>query len=239
MLRAVVDPIIALLYPQQCHVCSGDVESMDNGIACEQCWQATRIFDGSEPLCEKCGAMLASRHDRCLHCVDTHFDRAIAIGVYEKALAATVVRLKKVPHLPARTNRCLIERIARMEADGPSIIIPIPLSKRRSIERGFNQAEIVARVIARSTGTQIFSNCLVRSAHTPIHRIGMDKKAREATVKNAFTVRSPRLVDGRDVILVDDVLTSGSTASACAKELKKNGAGRVTVVTLARAVMRQ
>jgi predicted amidophosphoribosyltransferase len=65
----------------------------------------------------------------------------------------------------------------------------------------------------------------------------MDKKAREATVKNAFDVRAPRLITGKDILLVDDVLTSGSTASCCAEVLKKNGASSVTVVTLARAVV--
>jgi predicted amidophosphoribosyltransferase len=65
----------------------------------------------------------------------------------------------------------------------------------------------------------------------------MDKKAREATVKNSFHVRAPRLVEGKEVLLVDDVFTSGSTASFCAKILKKNGAIGVKVITLARAVM--
>jgi predicted amidophosphoribosyltransferase len=65
----------------------------------------------------------------------------------------------------------------------------------------------------------------------------MDKKAREATVKNSFIVRAPRLVEGREILLVDDVFTSGSTASHCAKVLKKNGASSVRVLTLARAVM--
>ena len=65
----------------------------------------------------------------------------------------------------------------------------------------------------------------------------MDKKAREATVKNSFIASAPRLVNGKDVLLVDDVFTSGSTASFCADTLKKNGAASVTVITLARAVM--
>jgi predicted amidophosphoribosyltransferase len=70
-----------------------------------------------------------------------------------------------------------------------------------------------------------------------MHRVAMDKRARELTVEKAFEVRSPRLFAGKDVVLVDDVFTSGATASACARVLKKNGALKVTVVTLARAVL--
>ncbi len=70
-----------------------------------------------------------------------------------------------------------------------------------------------------------------------MHRIGMDKKARELTVKNAFEITRPKLIEGKNVLLVDDVFTSGATASSCAKVLKKNGAVGVQVFTLARAVM--
>ena len=68
-----------------------------------------------------------------------------------------------------------------------------------------------------------------------MHRAAMDKKAREATVKNAFEVVRPNMIRGRDILLVDDLMTSGSTASQCAKALKKSGACKVTVMTLARA----
>ena len=131
------------------------------------------------------------------------------------------------------------DNAALLKADvtGADVIIPIPLSKKRKLERGFNQAEIIAAEIARASGIPIDAASLVRKLHTPIHRIGMDKKARELTVKNAFEVVRPRLIDGRNILLVDDVFTSGATASYCAKVLKKNGAKQVNVFTLARAVM--
>ena len=237
MLRSVLDPLISIIYPQKCHVCGGDVESSYNGVACETCWKATRIFKLDDALCKRCGAVLAERSETCTNCVNAVFDAAIAIGVYERALAATIVQLKKVPHLPARMIEHVDERLADLDADDGTAIVPIPLSKRRLFERGFNQAEIIAQAVAGSTGMPCLSNCLDRADHTPMHRMAMDKKAREATVRNAFKVRAPKLIAGRKVILVDDVLTSGSTASACASELKKHGAAKVTIVTLSRAVM--
>lgn len=238
MFRSILDPVMSLVYPQRCHVCGGDVESTRNGVACEACWTATRIFDLYDPLCIRCGAILQSKQEICLNCVDASFDAAVAIGAYERALAATIVQLKKGPHLPGRITEQLSARLASFELDDGAAILPIPLSRRRLVERGFNQAEVIARLVARLTGLQVLPQCLVREGHTPMHRAAMDKKARHATVKNAFKVRAPRLVTDRDLLLVDDVLTSGSTASVCAHELKRSGAGKVTVITLARAVMR-
>ena len=174
--------------------------------------------------------------DTCPNCVDASFDAAIAIGVYERALAATIVQLKKTSHLPAH-DAYFGQRLADFDFDDVSAIVPIPLSKRRAIERGFDQAELIAVTVSGLTDIPLLSNCLIRESHTPMHRMAMDKKAREATVRNAFKVRTPRLIAGRGVILIDDVLTSGSTASACARELKKHDAEHVTVITLARAVM--
>jgi ComF family protein len=237
MYRFVLDPLVSVLYPQRCHVCSGTVESLSDGVACNECWLATRIFDGSQTLCEKCGALLVDMYQMCRECLDAQFDLARAVGVYEGALAATVVRLKKVPDVPKRAANLFRNLLVGIEFAEPPLIIPVPLSKRRAFERGHNQAELLSEIAARATGFQMISTCLARTAHTPMHRMAMDRKAREMTVKSAFEVRSPRLIKGREVLLVDDVLTSGSTVSSCARLLKKNGAKRVTVVTLARAVM--
>jgi len=122
-----------------------------------------------------------------------------------------------------------------MSATAPPVVIPVPLSARRLQERGFNQAAVIATVIARSGNLLLDENSLVRKIHTPMHRAGMDRKARAMTVKKAFEVVRPKLIEGRDTLLVDDVLTSGETASICARVLKKSGAATVSVLTIARA----
>ena len=104
-------------------------------------------------------------------------------------------------------------------------------------ERGFNQAETISRVVSATLGAPVDSGTLVRKANTPMHRVGMDQRARELTVMNAFEVMRPKLITDRVILLVDDVLTSGETVSACARALKKNGAARINVFTLARAVL--
>jgi ComF family protein len=241
MLRKAVDSILASIYPQQCLVCGNLVETHSDGVACAACWSLTRLFDGSQNLCGKCGALQDGRLDAkiasCPNCHDAYYDAAFAAGAYEKALAATIVRLKRKPELPARLIDLIEQLSFRIEQTRPTVIIPVPLSRSRKHERGFNQAEILADVISKRTGLDVTLTCLVRSKQTPMHRVAMDKRARELTVEKAFEVRGPRLVAGKDVVLVDDVFTSGATASACARVLKKNGAGKVTVVTLARAVL--
>lgn len=192
-------------------------------------------------LCEKCGTFLGERFAPvpvyCHKCDDHHYDKAVPAGVYDSALAATIVRLKTAPDLPNRLRLLVSETVKRTDLTQIDLIVPVPLAKQRQLERGFNQAEIVARVISRSATIPIDSFSLTRKLHTPIHRIGMDQRARELTVEKAFEVVRPKLIDGKGILLVDDVLTSGATASACARVLKKSGASKVLVFTLARAVM--
>lgn len=239
MLSRVADSLLSLIYPQECSVCHGAVEDRSNGVACRQCWDATRIFGGTEMLCGKCGAYFGEKQTSvevfCAKCGEHSYDRAFALGIYEKALAASIISLKTAPYIPARILGLLQKHSADLEV--VDSIIPIPLSKKRKLERGFNQAEIVAGSVSQITGKPVDSGSLERHLDTHIHRMGMDQKARELSVRNAFSVKRPKLIDGRNIVLVDDVLTSGATASYCARVLKKHGAATVLVFTLARAVM--
>ncbi len=241
MIRAAANSLLSIIYPQQCRVCSRQVIGLDAGAACASCWTATRIFDGTEVICAKCGSLQGTVNGdtlrRCFDCVDQHFDTAAAVGVYEKALAALIVNLKSEPHLPSRLRSAVEARLRSTVIGDVDVIIPIPLSRQRKHERGFNQAEVIAAVVARELHSPIDRSSLCRKVHTPAHRIAMDKRARELTVANAFEVVRPKLLAGKSVLLVDDVFTSGATASACAKVLKKNGAGPVNIFTLARAVL--
>lgn len=240
MLKALADSLLTLAYPQTCRLCNDSVEDHSNGVSCSDCWNDTRIFDGTEWLCYKCGAYLgeAAKADEtfCPNCRDHYYDIARAVGVYEKALAASVVCLKKEPYIPARLRSQFVAALQSPLFGQASVIMPVPLSRKRFHERGFNQAELLAATAANAKGVALDKASLVRNIHTPMHRAAMDPKAREKTVENAFEVARLRLVDGESILLVDDVLTSGSTASACAKVLKQSGALWVGVLTLARAV---
>lgn len=240
MLKAVSDSLFALLYPQPCNNCNNLSENFSGGVACADCWDKTHIFSGNETLCRKCGVFLSENKSEfetfCRRCDDHFYDRAQAAGIYEHGLAASVIHLKTTPQLSGKAKKLFLSAFHHSPFDDVTRIMPVPLSRKRLLERGFNQAGILARILARETGLILDETTLLRKVHTPIHRAAMDKKARDLTVKNAFEITKPTTLEGENVLLVDDVFTSGATASYCAKVLKKNGARKVYVLTLARAV---
>jgi ComF family protein len=238
----IYDAALALVYPQACAVCGASVESRHDGVACALCWRMTRGFTDDETLCWKCGLFTeaaVSRDQRqsirCGRCDDEAFSAARAGGFYEGALRASILELKREPHVAARLSRLMFDAQQREPLNSANLIIPVPLHPERERERGFNQALLLARELARLSGLSIDERSVVRRLHTERHRAGMDAKARRQSVAAAFTVRHPKLVAGRRVLLVDDVFTTGATASACASALKEAGAEEVFVLTIARA----
>lgn len=234
------DSLLTLIYPQTCQICEESVESRADGNVCASCWNKTRIFKGNETLCAKCSAFLNdSRSDFetfCRRCDDDLYDSAKAVGSYEQALLVSILRLKHTPFVPLRLGQILFETFQNSDFQNVNLIIPVPLSKKRLSERGFNQADFLAASLARQTGLSLDKTSLKRKIHIEKSRRGMDRKSRIESVKNAFEVVSPRLIDGKKILLIDDVFTSGATVSNCAKALKKAGAERVYVLTAARAV---
>jgi len=234
------DALLTLIYPQTCQICEQSVENRANGTVCTSCWNKTRIFKGNETLCTKCSAFLnesLSNFDTfCRRCNDDLYDSAKAVGSYEHALLISILRLKHTPFVPRRLGQMLFETFQNSDFQNANLIIPVPLSKKRLSERGFNQADFLADSLAQKTGLCLDKTSLKRKIHIEKSRRGMDRKSRIESVKNAFEVVSPRLIDGKKIILIDDVFTSGATVSNCAKALKKAGADKVYVLTAARAV---
>jgi ComF family protein len=237
----VYDSLLAVVYPQACAVCGGSVESRAFGVACAGCWQHTRIFNGTELGCWKCG--LPSHRNvpedkrkeaRCRRCDADDFTAARAGGVYEGALRASILELKHSPHISDRLIELLSVTLGQSPLNLATIIIPVPLHPEREKARGFNQAAVIGRALSRASGLPLNEASLIRARHTERHRAGMDAKDRRATVARAFEVSYPALIAGERVLLVDDVFTTGATVSSCAKALLEAGAVDVFVLTIAR-----
>jgi ComF family protein len=173
---------------------------------------------------------------RCRRCEDEAFDAARACGPYEGALRAVVLELKREPFVPRRLALLLREARGRAPLEATTLVIPVPLHTERERERGFNQAALLARAVAGGSDMRLDEWSLRRVAHSERHRAGMDARARRESVREAFNVARPRLIHGERVLLVDDVFTTGATASGCAAALKAAGALEVYVLTAARAV---
>lgn len=230
---------LTLIYPLGCQICQKSVERQADGIVCAECWQETPIFNGNETLCNKCGAFLIDTPSNfetfCRRCDDDFYDKAMAIGKYEKALLMAILNLKHTPFVPKTLSDLFFQQFLGSDFQDASVIIPVPLSQKRLAERGFNQAELLAEKLSTQTGLAFDKISLHRKIHTEKSRRGMDRKSRQESVKNAFEVVSPRLIEGQKILLIDDVFTSGATVSNCAKALKKAGAEKVYVLTVARA----
>ncbi|HMJ26790.1 MAG TPA: ComF family protein [Pyrinomonadaceae bacterium] len=242
-LSSLYDAALALVYPQACAVCGRSVESRHDGVACTLCWQTTRVFTEDDTLCWKCGAFTQAAVDlekreviRCGRCDDDAFTAARACGFYEGALRASILELKREPHVARRLAQLAFELQQRDPLNSINLIIPVPLHPERERDRGFNQALLLARELSRLSGLPLDEHSVVRRVHTERHRTGMDSIARRASVADAFAVRHPKLVAGQRVLLVDDVFTTGASVSACAAVLKAAGAEEVFVLTLARAM---
>ncbi|HEY0543888.1 MAG TPA: ComF family protein [Pyrinomonadaceae bacterium] len=235
------DAALSLVYPQACAVCGASVEARAEGASCAACWKATRTFQGDETVCWKCGAEASgsvAEEKRvevfCRRCDEETFTTARACGVYEGALRASILSLKREPYVSARLAGLLFETQQRSPLDAATLIVPVPLHPERQRERGFNQAAELGRALAKLSGLKLDEWSLARVFHTERHRAGMDARSRRESVENAFEVRRPRLIEGESVLLVDDVFTTGATVSACATALKAAGARDVFVLTLAR-----
>lgn len=241
MIQLLTDVFVRFIFPRMCAVCALPIERFALGASCESCWNETRLLTGEEPSCSKCGALLdgsslsakETADTRCGRCENHGYDKVLAVGLYKKALRAEILNLKSESFLGAHAAALLVEASRRVLSP-VDVVVPVPLAKRRLKERGFNQAELLGKEICRARGLTFSSKTLKRVTHTPMHRAGMDSKAREATVRKAFVVEDASAVEGRNVLLIDDVFTSGATTSQCAKVLKEAGSLSVNVLTLAR-----
>jgi ComF family protein len=238
----IYDSLLSLLYPQECKLCGSLVTSRADGQACKACWDKVRLFSASDPVCWKCGtpsvlsfASVEEEKVRCRHCDGDAYTAARACGVYEGALRVSVLSLKREPIVCARLMQLLAVVLSRRPLHEATLIIPVPLHSKREKARGFNQAATLAYALSRKTALPYDENNLIRVSHSERHRAGMDAQRRRETVFGAFDVRYPGVIANERVLLVDDVFTTGATASACAKALLDAGASDVFVLTLARA----
>ena len=236
------DAALALIYPRACAICGHNVEYRHDGVACARCWAATPLFDEAGALCWKCGSLSRAnvtedkrQSIRCGRCDEDAFNVARSCGSYDGALRASILELKREPHVARRLARLLHEAQMREPLNDVNVIVPVPLHADRERERGFNQAVVIADELARLSRLPLDEHSVVRRLHTERHRAGMDAKARRQSVAAAFAVRHCDFIAGKRVLLVDDVFTTGATASACAQALKDSGAAAVLVLTIARA----
>lgn len=180
----------------------------------------------------------------CIHCEATapRFEHAAAFGEYEGALRGLIHLLKYqgVRAAARPLGRQLAESLRPVLAEftGAFLMVPVPLHRRRRRSRGFNQAELIAKVALRELRdypVELSPKVLVRTRSTE-SQTGFTREQRRENLRGAFAIADPARVRGCSILLVDDVLTTGATADECSRILMRAGAKQVLVATVARAV---
>lgn len=231
-------PVIDLVFPPRCPLC-GEATAAQTGL-CGACWSQLAI--PGDPSCARCsrpfgeGIAAGSICAPCLADPPRH-DGIAAATLYNDASRRLVLALKhgnRIALAPMMSG-LMAARLTRVDAEW--VFVPVPLHRWRLWRRGFNQAALLARELARLHGAGIAVDALVRRKATPVLG-GLGRKARARALSGAIAVNpagSDRIA-GRRVVLVDDVLTSGATSRACVSVLKRAGAAEVVVACFARVL---
>lgn len=228
---------LRLIYPHQCVTCDALVEQA-HGL-CGPCWSETPFVLGL--ACDACGAPLPGEADAPVRCDDCMaiarpWARGRTALLYSGAGRRLVLRLKHGDRLDiAPAAAVWMARAAAPLMDGNTVIVPVPSHWLRRIARRYNQAAVLALALARHTGRTVLPRALTRRTATKMQH-GTTRNERFAALAGAIAPHPVHgaVLEGRHVLLVDDVMTSGATLAACTEACSKAGAARIDVVTLAR-----
>ena len=234
--RALLD----LLFPPLCHVCKVFIPKAGELLICAGCLEKITFL--ATPLCTVCGIPFGTENGLdhvcgvCLKHPPFHICRSATL--FAGPVQELIHRFKYGHRVQLSQPLGILTARALATFGGaaaPELIVPVPLHRKRLRERGYNQSQLIGAVLAQRWGAPLELGNLRRIRWTE-PQTSMDASQRRENVSGAFAVREPRRVEGKRVLLVDDVLTTGSTIRACAEALREAGAEAICVVTVARSL---
>ena len=219
-----------LLFPCWCLGCG-----REGNLICPSCCQKLPLI--TSPICPRCGmpqaggilcsACLNQKHDIDSIRSPFRFEGTIKQAIYQ-------LKYKNLRAIAEPLAELLSNYIATHPVPG-EVLVPVPLHRKRLRERGYNQSELLTRELGKLIRLPVMTDCISRNRHTPTQTIATSIVERRSNVASAFTCRKHNL-QNKEIILIDDVATSGATLNACAATLKAAGAASVWGLTIAREV---
>ncbi len=227
-------PLLNLLLPPQCAIC--DAQVSDPGQLCAGCFRQLHFI--AAPACRRCGLPIsAQRHQFCATCAATPppWRQASAPFLYDDAAKRLILPFKHGREDIAPTLALHMHRAGAALMAAADVMVPVPLHRWRLLRRRYNQAALLAHALARRTRLPVLPDALERTRPTTSLG-GLRAGERAALLRGAIRVRPSRAatIAGRRILLIDDVLTSGATASACTHALLDAGAANVDVLVASR-----
>ncbi len=231
--KLVLREALDLLYPRRCPVC-GDILMHKEHLICDRCLPHLPWI--RQPRCMKCGKQLESdTREYCATCQQGHhrFVQGYSVLLYEKEIRESVNRMKFENH------REYLDFYAAVMAAGardylnrvrPAVLIPVPMSKKRRRQRGFDQCALLAQKLSNRTGIPCIVGNLVRTRNTKPQK-GLDEKGRQDNLRDAFEVLDPAAIQ-EPVMLIDDIYTTGATMDELCRTLERYGIKRIWFLTL-------
>jgi ComF family protein len=246
------ESLFATLFPCDCRLCGSPLVKISRLPVCEECLDKMRPI--AEGVCSLCGERLTGPYGmvdehgeaRCGLCrrMEPVFAKAAAYGSYDGGLR-DLLHLLKYEHVRPAANvlgRMLaevIEGLVPLFGNPEPVVVPVPLHVSKARQRGFNQSELIARAALKLKPGELdleLSPAVLKRCRATQSQTGLTRHQRRENMRGAFVVAQPTEIAGCEVLLVDDVYTTGTTVSECARLLRRAGASRVWVATVARTL---
>lgn len=240
-IKTLSNGVIDLVFPLVCLHCDAPLPAGTGQPFCQKCHNQLQQLLGDQ--CPRCAARFPTMDANavnCPHCEDDDFafTQSLCWGPYDSVLRSIVIRIKDqsnealAHHMGILFARQFQDKLQNTPIDA---IVPVPLHWTRRLWRGYNQSETLARAIAQELKKPYRSHWLWRQLQTP-HQSTVTPHQRRKNLRQAMTARIPKPFQGQNLMLVDDVMTTGATADSCARALIQAGATTVIIVVLARAL---